>query len=192
MKRKQTKNYKSCPAYQSSPNATQFSKAITLLETLLDQHRKLLVCRINLTATGLDGHENIAALIRKIKKDYGTDFYGFIWTCEYKEPKGKHYHIVIFLNGSKFKDDVSRMERYVRYWTLKTGMYAYVSIFDPQKGNIKTTGLLARNDTEKFDSITFGLSYLCKTSQKPDSSLRWFNCTQLKLIIDPTNYRKAA
>lgn len=192
MKRKQTKNYKSCPAYQSSPNAKQFSKAITLLETLLDQHRKLLVCRINLTATGLDGHEDIAALIRKIKKYYGTDFYGFIWTCEYKQSIGKHYHIAIFLNGSKFKDDVSRMERYVRYWTLKTGMYAYVSIFDPLRGSIKTTGLLARDDTKTFNDITFGLSYLCKTSQKLDSTERNFNLTQIKSLIDKDNYRQSA
>lgn len=192
MKRKQTKKYKSCPAYQSSPNAKQFSKAITLLETLLDQHRKLLVCRINLTAAGLDGHKDIAALIRKIKQDYETDFYGFIWTCEYKQSIGKHYHIAIFLNGSKFKDDVSRMERYVRYWTLKTGMYAYVSIFDPKKGNIKTTGLLARDDTEKFDDVTYGLSYLCKTSQKLDSTERNFNMNQIKSLIDKENNRKAA
>lgn len=136
--------------------------------------------------------EDIAALIRKAKQDYGTDFYGFIWSCEYKESKGKHYHIVIFLNGSKFKDDVSHMKRYVRYWTLKTGMDAYISKFDSSKGKIKTTGLLARNDTKAFDDITVGLSYLCKTSQKPDSTERNFNMTQIKSLIDKENYRQSA
>ena len=192
LNRYRTTKYPSSTAYNTAPNKKQFSKLIELTELLLLKHEKLLICRLNLTAEGLDGHSDIQYLINKVKDTYKSDYYGYAWSCEWKETIGKHYHIVFFLNGNKYKSDYIAMNDVGRWWTLRNGLYYWVSRFDSSKGSINSLGILKRGDEGKFNDVIYGLSYLCKTSQKPDSSLRWFNCTQLKSIIDPTNYRKAA
>jgi hypothetical protein len=192
LNRYRTTKYPSSTAYNTAPNKKQFSKLIELTESLLLKHEKLLICRLNLTAEGLDDHDDIQYLINKVKDTYKSDYYGYAWSCEWKETIGKHYHIVFFLNGNKYKSDYIAMNDVGRWWTLRNGLYYWVSRFDSSKGFINSLGILKRSDEGKFNDVIYGLSYLCKTSQKPDSSLRWFNCTQLKSITDPTNYRKAA
>jgi hypothetical protein len=81
MERKQTKYYPTTKKYALNPNPKQFAKAITLLETLQRFHNKILVCQITLVAEGLEGHIDIEKLIKIMKKDYGSDFYGFVWSC---------------------------------------------------------------------------------------------------------------
>lgn len=195
MKRKQTKNYPSTPKYQAAPNSRQFTKLINLLEALIDRHEKILVCRLDLLAHSLPDHKDIQFLIAKARDKYGSDFFGYAWSCEssIKNGKqGKHYHIVIFLNGHKYKSDYKRMKELLCWWTLKTSLFGSVGRYNATKGERNSVGLLRRADVKKFDDVIYGLSYLCKTSQKTDSSERMFNTTQLKSITDKEHYRQAA
>lgn len=182
MNRKWVGCYHACPKYLETPNKEQFKKVILLLEKLLIGHRKLLICRLDLLAGGVDGHKDIERLIRTIKSDYKSDFYGYIWTRETSKDKNDHYHIVVLLNGSKYKDPVANLIRYKGIWKERTGNNSFVCYFDKTRGNEDSLGILQRGDLEKFDQVTYGLSYLCKTSQKPDSKTRNFGMTQLKSI----------
>ena len=67
MNRYRTTKYPSSTAYNTAPNKKQFSKLIELTELLLIKHEKLLICRLNLTAEGLDGHNDIQYLTYIIK-----------------------------------------------------------------------------------------------------------------------------
>jgi hypothetical protein len=82
------------------------------------------------------------------------------------------------------------MDHYIQKWTIKTGSYGQVSQYRASRGKVNTTGLLVRGDTKKFNDVVVGLSYLCKTCQKPKTKERLFSLTQLKSLTDPDNYRK--
>ena len=183
LKRKQTKNYPSTTSYQNNPNKKQFKKIIDLVENLIDKHEKILVCRGDLLAHNLPDHKDIQALIRKIKNHYGSDYYACAWTCEDSSEhgkQGKHYHLALFLNGHKFKSDYTHMEEILRWWTKRTGLKGSVSRFNKSKGDKNSVGLLRRSDTEKFEDVIYGLSYLCKTSQKKNSTDRLFSISHYK------------
>ena len=195
MKRKQTKNYPSTPTYQAAPNSRQFTKLINLLEALVDRHEKILVCRLDLLGHGLPDHKDIQFLIAKAKDKYGSAFFGYAWSCEHSTEAGKqvkHYHIVIFLNGHKYQSDYKHMDTLLLWWKLKTGLSGRPGQYDAAKGERNSVGLLRRADAKKFDDVIYGLSYLCKMSQKADSSETMFNMTQLKSITDKEHYRQAA
>ena len=192
LKRDKITDYSCSTAYNHAPNNIQFKKVINLLETIQDRHEKILICRLNLIANGLDTHQDLQYLLDKVKDKYKSDFYGYIWTCETKPSIGKHYHLAIFLNGNHYKSHWAAMNTVGGWWTLRTGSYYWISKFDKSKGNKNCLGILKRGDIEKFNAVTYGLSYLCKTSQKPDTTQRMFNLSHIKKIKDKEHYRKAA
>ncbi|WP_460883111.1 YagK/YfjJ domain-containing protein, partial [Pseudaeromonas pectinilytica] len=120
----------------------------------------------------------IQALIRKIKRRYGSDYYAYAWTCEDSTEhgkQGKHYHLALFLNGNKYRSDYTIMGEILRWWTERTTLSGNIPRYDKSKGDRNTVGLLRRADTKKFEDVIYGLSYLCKTSQKHGSSERLFS-----------------
>ena len=174
-------------AYTKSPNKRRLTRCIKLLDTILADHCKVLVCRIDLIAKGLAGHHMMAKLVRAAKIKFKKDFYGYIYSCEYGVEIGKHYHVVFFLNGSKKRDAFSNMKIVQDIWMDISEMSSSIPRHNPKLGKIKTTGVLRRSSSKTlFNDVTYpgviyGLSYLCKNSQKIEG-MRDFSLTQISRL----------
>lgn len=197
MKRSNIENYASCKAYEDNANPQQFEKCINLLETLLDQHNRLLVCRCTLRAgkvkkdgSKVDGRKAIEKLLRSMKTKYKSDFYSFVWTFEYSEEKKEHFHLTIFLNANKYQNDFMALKPFMEQWERYTENDAHISVYKAGLNPVRSTGRIDRGDTARFNDITEGLSYLCKTSQKVKGMKRAFSMTQLKSLTNPDDFRK--
>lgn len=191
MKRTNITNYASCKAYDEHPNQKQFEKCINLLETLLEKHNRILVCRCTLWAgePKLQGHKDIEKLLRLIKTKYKSDYYGFVWTFEISKEKREHYHLTIFLNANKYSSDFMALLPFMEKWKKLTKNKTWTSEYKSGANSVRSIGRIDRGDTTRFDEITHGLSYLCKTNQKIPKMKRAFSMTHLKSLVDGGNYR---
>lgn len=104
----------------SNDNYKEFFKYIT---ALVNKHAKLLVLRLDLTyknnrmhgdhrtkvyedVTYEQAKANREAFIAFIRTYFGPNLAGYAWKLEHGELRGYHYHVVIFLNGAKLREDV--------------------------------------------------------------------------------------
>lgn len=170
-----------CRAYKKSPNNRRLNNSVKLLDSILAKHCKVLVCRIDLSANGLVGHHMIAKLVRMLKSRYGIDFYGYVYSCEYGLEVGKHYHVMFFLNGSKYKSHYCRMLSVKKMWLDICGMYSFIPMYSSKLGLIKTTGIVRRGNNSEYKNVIYALSYLCKNAQKIGGR-RDFSMTQVSRL----------
>ncbi len=176
-----------CTAFRKSPNNRRLTSCINLLDVIMAKNNKILVCRIDLAAKGLVGHKLIAKLVRATKNKFKSDFYGYIYSCEYGKEVGKHYHVVFFLNGTKMMDAYSKMGDVSAIWLNISGMSSSIPRHNPKIGARKTTGLLRKKTTTShnkdttYHDVIYGLSYLCKNSHKIEGK-RDFSMTQISRL----------
>ena len=170
-----------CTAFRKSPNKRRLTSCINLLDAVLAKNNKVLVCRIDLAAKGLVGHSMIAKLVRATKTKFKSDFYGYIYSCEYGVAVGKHYHVMFFLNGSRYKSHYCRMLSVKKIWLDICGRDSFIPMYSSKLGLIKTTGIVHRGNNSEYKNVIYALSYLCKNSQKIKGK-RDFSLTQISRL----------
>lgn len=108
-----------------------FRELMKYTDSLFDVCARMLVLRIDLSYrnmySGHDGAEREVsyedvrshreALFSYLKKDALRDcFVGYAWKLEYGLDKGYHYHVLLFLDGSKVREDVTITKVISEHW----------------------------------------------------------------------------
>ncbi|MGU5760648.1 YagK/YfjJ domain-containing protein [Aeromonas hydrophila] len=155
------KNYRSLCDYVSS---------------LFNTYARLLVLRIDLSYKSEDGklisleevvaHRN--ALLNNARKDsLAKSWVGYAWRLEFAPKTGYHYHLVVFLDGSKYKSEYTHSENIRQEWkkitegkgraylcNLKTQQYRFIGI-----------GMVDYHDVSKRGYLIKALAYLTKADK---------------------------
>lgn len=146
------------------------------VNSLFKTNARLLVVRVDLSyksefskaVTPEKIMEHRKALISKNKNNPLTkNWVGYAWRLEYARDTGLHLHLVVFIDGSKYKSDVMAAGKIGQRWieitdgngrfyncNLNISKYRYVGI-----------GLVDYHDTEKRKNMMKALSYLTKAEK---------------------------
>jgi len=155
------KNYKSLCSYVNG---------------LFQNYSRLLVVRVDLAYQGGFGRDlPIAQIIshkNKIlskRKDnpLAEDVIGYAWRLEYTKLTGFHYHLVVFMDGSKFRNEVIAAQKIGNRWKEITdgkGRF-YNCGLDKSKYRYVGIGLVDYHNIEMRKNMMKALSYLTKAEK---------------------------
>lgn len=90
---------------------------------------------------------------------------GYIWSLEYGPDKGFHYHLILFFDGSKVRQDITLAKMVGEYWvwTITKGRGVYWNC-NANKNNYAHCGIgmIHYSDTEKRAYLKQAAAYLIK------------------------------
>lgn len=166
--------------YQRLANKN-YRELMIYLKALFKRHSRLLVLRLDLgylkeQCWPVGGGSNVQydevkkhweVLLRYLKTKLPFDcMAGFAWRLEYGLDKNFHYHILILLDGSKVREDVTIARIIGEFWsntvTKGAGLYYNCNAF---KNSYKSCGIgmLHHEDTESLEGLEKAALYMVKT-----------------------------
>lgn len=112
--------------------------------------------------------EHRAILIKQLNKKFKKDLIGYIWKLEYGVMKGFHYHMIFFLDGSKYREDISISKSIGELWvneiTQEEGTYWNLNADKERfkKNDRVATGAINNNEQSKRENLKRMAIYLIK------------------------------
>ena len=107
-------------------------------------------------------------LIKGLKKKYKKDLVGYVWKLEYGADKAFHYHMIFFLDESKYHQDIKIAESIGEMWkheiTNGKGIYWNCNAKKKhfEKSNRVATGKIKHDNQELRANLDAMASYLTK------------------------------
>jgi len=105
------------------------------------------------------------ALVNEIRKRYKEPLVGYVWKTEYGLLKGYHFHVLILLDGSKVREDVTIMKLLGEHWKhdITAGTGAFFNC-NAKKSSYRFCGIgmLNHNDSEIWKGLELIATYLTK------------------------------
>jgi len=137
------------------------NKMIEQLDACIFIHKRVLVHRFDLhptyyTPTNILMSKFIDRLKKWIKRNYRIKKIGYIWVREQERSKQQHYHLAIFLDGSKIQHPKKLNSQIKEMWTALGHMPVVQNPFY----------FIDKNDTEKRLEVIKRISYLAKVRGK--------------------------
>jgi len=161
-----TKNHKSLLSY---------------IHRVFEQHARLLVLRVDfgyrLKPRCSVTQADLMTEYQQAKKDYqhfvnnqkGNRLFeylvGHVWKLEYGLQKGFHYHLILFFDGSKVRQDITLAQQIGEYWQtiITQGRELYFNC-NAKKHEYKYLGIgmINHHDTELRNNLNRAAGYLIK------------------------------
>lgn len=173
---------------------SNLSSARQLVDSLFSQNSRLVVLRVEFCfhRSGALGKTAKDALFYRKKffnnlrfTELGKMLLGYVWTLEFTESTGYHFHLMLFLNGDHYQRD--------EYWGWKF-VNAWRKCVDPHQAwgnncnavNYKDRhflGVVAYHEKNKRKLLDDNLLYLCKKEQfvsiKEDPKVKTFGTSRI-------------
>ncbi|WP_404356962.1 inovirus-type Gp2 protein [Methylotuvimicrobium sp. KM1] len=164
---------------------------IRYIDSLFEHYARLIVIRLDLHEDSpILCPEDIELKYRQVKKDYQhlqnnakmnsmfNTMVGHIWSLEYGPERGFHYHLVLFFDSSKIKNDVIHAQKIGEYWksVITNGRGSYWNC-NAYKNQYHQCGIgeINYSDVEKINYLKQAAAYLIKVDHyvrglTPDSA----------------------
>ena len=172
-----SKEYKDRIKWRKARADNQYRSADKFLRKILHNYARVVVIRIDLSYRTTFINEvdidtikkHLSRLLKGLsgRKEF-QNIIGYIWKLEYGVEKGYHYHLIVFMDGSKVKKDAHYAELIGKYWseniTNEKGYY-YNCNRSKHKYKFLGIGMLNYYDKIMIDNLLICIRYLTKTSQ---------------------------
>lgn len=171
------KGFKDKLKWREARARNQYRSAVKFVGKLLQHYSRVVVTRIDVSyhtkfLEEIDLNTIKIHFSRFLKGLFGRKEFryviGYIWKLEYGVEKGYHYHLIVFMDGSKVRNDAYYAELIGEYWSNNiTGGRGYFYNCNRSKHKYKFLGIgmLSHDDTEMIDNLLICIRYLTKTSQ---------------------------
>ncbi|MBC3216690.1 YagK/YfjJ domain-containing protein [Serratia fonticola] len=148
--------------------------ALRYIDSLFAQYARLLVIRVDLSYR----NEAKASISAELARHHRERFFknlqahrlfraciGYIWKLEYGRYKGFHYHLLVFYDGARVRQDITLAQLLGEYWrdtiTDGAGNYYNCNAYK-ERYRIPGIGMLHHTDTAKREGLNIAVNYLCK------------------------------
>lgn len=144
------------------------------LDTLLKQHSRLLVIRLDLhqpkrPITVAEFKHFHGVFLQKLRRRKKIKLLGYIWKLEYGIHTQFHYHFIFFLDGREHARDILLGQMMGEIWNQVVGANnSYFNCNDPKyqkRFSTSAVGRLERNDPIKYNALLKVIRYFCKKDQ---------------------------
>lgn len=151
-----------------------FTTGKQYLDTLLKQHSRLLVIRLDLhqpkrPITVAEFKRFHGVFLQKLRRRKKIKLLGYIWKLEYSIHTQFHYHFIFFLDGREHARDVLLGQMIGEIWNQVIGEnHCYFNCNDPKyqkRFSTSAVGRLERNDPIKYNALLKVIRYFCKKDQ---------------------------
>lgn len=192
--RVRSKNFRRHVAKRLFAAHENFRRGQMLIDRLFDRHSKLNVIRIDLgyrrdhSPSLAQVKSDFSRLMNNYRRNSAFDtVLGFIWRLEWAPQTGYHFHLLIFLDGSRTLRDAFAAHRFGLYWevSITEGRGRHHNCnFAKDKYRRLGIGMTSHADTEKRGVLVHDvLSYLTKLEElarpRLPSGPRTFGTSQL-------------
>lgn len=155
-------------------NATSVS---LFFDKMYHDYSKILHVRLEASYRKVPGREELSAqrmksdrekLMRYVRKKFKKKFIGHMWTVEFGDWKGPHFHIILSFDGSHLREGITIGTLIGEHWKVITGgegTYYNVNRDEDayERRGLRGIGLIAHSDgTRRHNLLVTGL-YLVKT-----------------------------
>lgn len=149
-------------------------------DALFRQYSRLLVLRLDLgyhhdvsrvkhDQAPFDAYtcvrENRIDFFKYLNKAYRKSLVGFNWRLEYALQKGFHYHLILYFDGSKVREDVTIGRLLGQHWdqVITHGMGVHFNCNASARRYRRCgIGMLKHNDAESQAGLALAVSYITK------------------------------
>jgi len=138
-----------------------------ILHVRLELSYKKSPCRHELSADRIKGDRE--KLMRYVRKTFGKKAIGSMWTVEFGDWKGPHFHIIFHLDGHHLRQGITIGRQIGEHWekiaTKGDGTYFNVNLYEDayeEKGR-RGIGLIAHSDHTRRHNLLETALYLVKT-----------------------------
>lgn len=133
------------------------------LQAMLSHHSRVLVIRFDLhLGRHYPDNKALSRFMERIKRrlilHYKMTRVGYVWVREQERAKQQHYHVALFLDGSKIRHPSRLLEWIDERWQARQHPKVYI----PKNCYY----MLHRHDQEGQAEAIYRLSYLAKTRGK--------------------------
>ncbi len=148
------------------------------VDALFEKYSRLLVLRLDVgyslpylqaqrgTMSSERVKNDLASFLRAVKRGWLKDsLCGYIWKLEFGPTKQYHYHMMIFLDGSKHQEDIVLGEGLGEVWKNKItgGDGSYFNCNrDKKKYERCGVGMISWDDGQAVSNVKYAGSYLVK------------------------------
>lgn len=143
-------------------------KMIEQLDICLDKWKRVFAIRLDFHQKHYRGDNKLMSRFicnfrKRMLKEYGNNEFGYQWARELETTKAQHYHMVLFLDGDRFKSDwnIRKLARDVWEKICDGNTLPY---WDTRKGK-STHDIRASDEVAKADAV-YHFSYLAKVRGK--------------------------
>ncbi|MCQ4311059.1 inovirus Gp2 family protein [Pseudomonas stutzeri] len=148
------------------------------IDSLFIRNSRMLVIRLDLGySLAYLQSQGIIMSLDRVKKDFSVflrflrrgrlkeSLYGYVWKLEFGPTKQYHYHLMIFLDGSKHQEDVSLCEEIGEIWSKRVtngeGCYFNCNRKKEMYGR-RGIGMVSWNDVAMIENLKWAGKYLVK------------------------------
>lgn len=180
-KKTQTADYKASQRFAQIRSASNYASGEKFINTAFGHYSELLIVRVDLgyrqdarhTLSLVDIQAHFEAFLkRRHCKEFNHIFahmVGYIRKLEHKPRKGHHYHLILFFDGQKVRDDYQFANEVGKYWadTITKGIGVFHNCNANKFGYRGCgIGLIERTDTTKRDILMkLAMGYLAKSDE---------------------------
>lgn len=174
----QTPEFKLKAARREFNAKRNYLSATSYVDNLFVRYSRLLVLRmdfsyradVSMQMSAEDADKDITRFLnnRRSNKLFAA-WVGYICKFEYGSKKGFHFHMILFFDGSKVRNDAYLANELGRYWkeriTQGRGLFSNCNLSKSKYKNIGI-GMISHNDTEIRNTlVTKVIKYLTKQEQ---------------------------
>ncbi len=155
-----------------------FVSSTQYVDRLFDKYKRMVVLRMDFYLSRQDSNQaeplelllhHFSALRSFMKRRVGVfqHLVGYIAHMEYGEEKGHHIHAIFFFNGDKVRSSFSLSKLIAAQWAdLTNGIGRYFNTQEKMgQYQCKAIGMIARDDKEMRQCLTYVLWYITKFDQ---------------------------
>jgi len=155
-----------------------YNSITSFIDELYDNHSRLLVLRVDLGyGKGIKAPtlEEAQSDFTRFKNNIRTnrrfkDLVGYVWKLELGALKGFHYHLILFFDGSKVKNDYFYASEIGTYWkeviTKQRGTYFNCNgSKQKKKYRVLAIGMINHNDFQLRQNLNSVVAYITKGEQ---------------------------
>ena len=168
------REFKEAQRERNRRSKRNFNAGDQYVDTLLKQHSRLLVIRLDLhhpkrSITVAEFKKLHGVLLQKLRRRKKIKLLGYIWKLEYGIHTQFHYHFIFFLDGREHARDVLLGQMIGEIWNQVVGEnHCYFNCNDPKyqkRFSTSAVGRLERNDPIKYNALLKVIRYFCKKDQ---------------------------
>jgi hypothetical protein len=158
-------SFKKKVGIQKQNLARNFKSACSYVNALFDRFARLLVIRLDLyfndqkqgeqtSLADAQSHFNHFLNNRRNNSSFSS-VVGYIWKLEYGEHRGHHFHVMLFLDGSKAHKDAFIGNEIGNYWKKVTDEKGHFYNANMNKAGYKSVGIgmINHNEIEKRNTL---------------------------------------
>ena len=169
-----SREFKEAQRERNRRTQRNFTTGKQYLDTLLKQHSRLLVIRLDLhqpkrPITVAEFKHFHGVFLQKLRRRKKMKLLGYIWKLEYSIHTQFHYHFIFFLDGREHARDVLLGQMIGEIWNQVVGEnHCYFNCNDPKyqkRFSTSAVGRLERNDPIKYNALLKVIRYFCKKDQ---------------------------